>query len=54
MVFFLSRCTCLPCYRSLRVINFAKIQKSYFGVLGQQNNPNEINFTISSDCFELL
>ena len=38
MVFFLSRCTCLPCYRCLRVINFAKIRKRYFAVLGQQIN----------------
>ena len=54
MVFFLSRCTCLPCYRCLRVINFVKIRKPYFAVLGQQSNLNVFNFTISSDCFELV
>ena len=54
MVFFLSRCTCLPCYRCLRVINFVKIRKPYFAVLGQQSNLNVFNFTISSDCFEVV
>ena len=54
MVFFLSRCTCLPCYSCLRVINFAKIRKPYFAVLGQQSNLYVFNFTISSDCFELI
>ena len=54
MLFFLSRCTCLTCYRCLRVINFAKIRKPYFAVLGQQSNLNVFNFTISSDCFELV
>ena len=53
MVFFLSRCTCLPSYRCLCVINFAKIRKPYFAVVGQQSNPNVFNFTISSDCFEV-
>ena len=54
MVFFLSRCTCLPCYSCLRVINFAKIRKPYFAVLGQQSNLYVFNFTISSDCFEVV
>ena len=54
MVFFISRCTCLTCYRCLHVINFAKIGKPYFAVLGQQSNLNVFNFTISSDCFELV
>ena len=54
MLFFLSRCTCLPCYRCLRVINFAKIRKPYFAVLGQQSNLNVFNLTISSDCFEVV
>ena len=54
MVFFLSRCTCLPCYSCLRVINFAKIRKPYFAVLGQQSNLYVFNFTISSDCFERM
>ena len=54
MVFFLSRCTCLPCYRCLRVINFVKIRKPYFAVVGQQSNLNVFNFTISSDCFEVV
>ena len=54
MVFFISRCPCLPCYRCLRVINFAKFRKPYFTVLGQQSNLNVFNFTISSDCFELV
>ena len=54
MVFFLSCCTCLPCYSCLRVINFAKIRKPYFAVLGQQSNLYVFNFTISSDCFELV
>ena len=53
MVFFLSRCTCLPSYRCLCVINFAKIRKPYFAVVGQQSNPNVFNFTISSDYFEV-
>ena len=50
MAFFLSRCTCLTCYRCLCVINFAKIRKPYFAVLGQQSNLYVFNFTISSDC----
>ena len=54
MVFFLSRCTCLPCYSCLHVINFAKIRKPYFAVLGQQSNLYVFNFTISSDCFERM
>ena len=54
IVFFISRCTCLTCYRCLRVINFAKIGKPYFAVLGQQSNLNVFNFTISSDCFEVV
>ena len=54
MVFFLCRCTCLTCYRCLRVINFAKIRKPYFAVLGQQSNLYVFNFTISSDCFEVV
>ena len=54
MVYFLSRCTCLPCYRCLCGINFAKIRKPYFAVLGQQSNLYVFNFTISSDCFELI
>ena len=54
MVYFLSRCTCLPCYRCLCGINFAKIRKPYFAVLGQQSNLYVFNFTISSDCFERM
>ena len=54
MVYFLSRCTCLPCYRCLCGINFAKIRKPYFAVLGQQSNLYVFNFTISSDCFEVV
>ena len=54
MLFFLSRCTRIPCYRCLRVIKFAKIRKPYFAVVGQQSNPNVFNFTISSDCFEVV
>ena len=54
MVYFLSRCTCLTCYRCLCGINFAKIRKPYFAVLGQQSNLYVFNFTISSDCFELI
>ena len=54
MVFFISRCPCLPCYRCFRVINFAKIRKPYFAVLGQQSDLYVFNFTISSDCFERM